>query len=146
MKEIKRILFVVLLFTGLSLFSQSSLNEIVKNYNRQVPINYGELSLTSVQYNDEFFTYYYRYESLKEEWNEDARLGAVMYQGKEISKSINELTEFQTIRRSGKTIVFLYYDKRGEPIYGIVFSIKDGRYEIDLARSLLMSRITVPKK
>lgn len=146
MKKIKRILLIVLLVTGFSSFSQNSLNEIVKKYNSQTPIDFGELSLTSVQFNDLYFSYSYSYESSKQEWNEDAKLGAIFAQGKEISKSINELTEFQTIRKSGKTIVFLYHDKRGEPIYGIIFPIKNGKYEIDIERSLEISSITVPKK
>ena len=146
MRGIRILIFQALLFTGSLSFSQSSLTEIVKNYNRQVPINFGELSLTSVQFNDSYFSYSYSYENTKEEWSEDAKLGAIYAQGMQISKSINELVEFQTIRKSGKTIVFLYSDNRGEPIYGIVYPIKDGKYEIDPVRSMLISGITVPEK
>jgi len=146
MKELKRILLIVFLFTGLSSFSQSSLNEIVKNYNSQTPIDFGELSLTSVQYNDLYFSYTYRYKSLKQEWDENARFGAVMFQGSEILKSINKLTEFRTIRKSGKKIAYIYNDNRGERIYGIIFKIKDGQYEVDVEHTFKISNITAPKK
>jgi len=144
--RIKRYLFLTLVLSGFSSFGQGILDEITDRYNSQVPIDFGELSLTKVGFNDSFFVYSYQYENLKSEWNEDSKLGAIMWQGNDISKTINELTEFITIRNSGKSIAFLYHDLNGEPIYVIVFKIKDKKYEIDLEESFKSSGIDPSKR
>lgn len=135
----KKLLALFLLFS-LSVSCQNNINDIAKQYNSMAPIDYGELSLNRVFYDDNYFGYIYRYKNLKNEWNEDAVLGAIMLQGKEIEKSINQLPEFTTIRKSGRSIVFMYNDITGKPIYSIVFSIVNGKYEIDIENSAAGSK------
>lgn len=144
--KIKGFVFLALVFVGFSSFAQDTLDAITEHYNSQVPIDFGELSLTKVGFNDSFFVYSYQYENLKSEWNEDAKFGAIMWQGNDISKTINELSEFITIRNSGKSIAFLYYDLRGEPLHVIVFKIKNKEYEIDLEESFKSSGIDPSKR
>ena len=137
----KKVIFTLLLLVSYNLFSQSTVNQIVRNYNSQVPINFGELSLTSVKYNEKFFSYNYQYENLKRDWSSDAKLGAISLQSSEISKSINTLAEFNTIKRSGRHILFIYADRVGESIYVIVFSLNNGKYEFDFDQSARVSKL-----
>lgn len=137
----KNVVVIFLIVTTLNVFSQSSVEAIAKNYNAQVPIDFGEISLTHVHYNRSFFSYSYKYDNLKEEWSQDAKIGAITLQGSEITTSINDLSEFITIRKSGRSIIFLYNDRRGDSIYGIVFSINNGNYELDIDKSFSISNI-----
>jgi len=55
MNKIKWLVFPADVFVGFSSFAQDTLDAITERYNSQIPIDFGELSLTKVGFNDSFF-------------------------------------------------------------------------------------------
>lgn len=137
----KLFLLVIFCFVYSNSNGQSTVEEISSSYESKVPIDFGEVSLTHVSYNDEVFQYSYQTKNLSSDWTNKHRLGAITLYGSEISKTINTLSEFNIIKKSGKTIIFTYKDKAGNFIYVIIFSIKEGKYELNLEQSFRLSNI-----
>ena len=139
----KLFLLIIFCFVYHNSYAQSTVEEISSSYESKLPIDFGAVSLTYVSHNDKFFQYSYQYKNLSSDWTDEHRFGAITLFGSEISKTINTLSEFNIIKKSGKTIIFTYNDKAGNLIYVIIFSIKEGKYELNLEQSLSVSKIAI---
>jgi hypothetical protein len=117
----------------LSLFSCNSKTDKVKElcdtYNKQVPIILDEsTTLKGVTCTDVFFSFHYELNA------SDLDLAAIIYTEETIKKSlmnsVNKITEFEELRKSGHNLGYIYNDLNKKPIISILFSVNSkGEYE-----------------
>tara|TARA_Y100000591_G_C21549908_1_gene553162 strand:- start:108 stop:533 length:426 start_codon:yes stop_codon:yes gene_type:complete len=118
----KKVFFIFLVF-NLSYGQVSSVEGISSFYKNKTPLKIdNETILIDVNYDKVFFTYTYRLlkngERLKA-----AKLVLKMILSEQISKSVNSMQEFLTIRKTKRNLVFFYRDIDSKPAFTIVYSV-----------------------
>lgn len=123
----------ILGFLILTIFSCNSKTDKVKelcdNYNKQVPVIIDEsTTLKGVTCTDVFFSFHYELNA------SDIDLVAIVYTEETIKKrlvnTVNTITEFDPLRKSGHNLGYIYNDLNGKTIISILFSVNNkGEYE-----------------
>ena len=129
---VKMKIFKLLLLSASLLFGcqakSNKVKELCDNYNNQVPLVMDEsLTLTRVICDDTFFTF--NYELKGSEFTKEQLLVLEVLFEKNITSTINELTEFEPLKISGHSIGYIYSNSGGTALISIFFTLNDeGKY------------------
>jgi hypothetical protein len=123
MKIFKLLLISASLLIGCQAKS-NKVKELCDSYNNQVPLVIDEsLTLTRVICDDTFFTF--NYELKGSEFSKEQLLVLEVLFEKNITSTINQLTEFEPLKISGHSIGYVYSNTVGNSLISIFYTLND---------------------